>query len=269
MDIIIYAVIFVIGTLFGSFFTLAVYRIPLGLDIVYKHSFCPNCNAKLKFKDLIPILSYISLGGKCRYCGNKIRIRYMLLEILSGIVFLAFVLSLKIDVLNINLNDAIIITFFLLYIATLFIIAGIDKEKINIQKSVLLFGLILAVFFMIYVCISKNQVIYTYIIYLAFIAIMLILDMVLAKKNLRQNYCVSILLLSLCMIIFTSSEIYYYTVAITLFLIAISEFIKRIRSKEKRKSVIENKTNNNLKIPIGFYLVVSNIFMLIISNFLK
>ena len=64
MEAIIYAIIFIMGTLFGSFFTLAVYRLPLGLDITHEHSFCPNCNSKLKFKDLIPIVSYITLGRK-------------------------------------------------------------------------------------------------------------------------------------------------------------------------------------------------------------
>ena len=56
--------IFIMGTVFGSFFTLAVYRIPLGLNITYERSFCPNCNHKLGFKDLIPILSYMSLRRK-------------------------------------------------------------------------------------------------------------------------------------------------------------------------------------------------------------
>ena len=66
MNIVLYTLIFIIGTLFGSFFTLAVYRIPLGKDITHERSFCPNCNHKLQFLDLIPILSYIFLGGKCR-----------------------------------------------------------------------------------------------------------------------------------------------------------------------------------------------------------
>lgn len=152
-----------IGTVFGSFFTLAVYRIPLGLDITHEHSFCPKCNTKLKFKDLIPVLSYISLGGKCRYCGEKIRIRYLLLEVLSGLVFLLLALSLKLNLYNFSANDGIHFLFLALYIVTLFIIAGIDKERISIQKSVLSFGLILGVCFMIYVCISKrHRFIYIY-----------------------------------------------------------------------------------------------------------
>ncbi len=88
MEIIFGILIFIMGTVFGSFFTLAVYRIPLGIDITHKRSFCPKCNHRLEFIDLIPIFSYIFLKGKCRYCGEKVRIRYLLLEVLSGLVFL-------------------------------------------------------------------------------------------------------------------------------------------------------------------------------------
>jgi leader peptidase (prepilin peptidase)/N-methyltransferase len=84
MTIFLYATIFLIGTFFGSFFTLAIYRIPKKEDILIKHSYCPNCNHKLGFFDLFPILSYIFLLGKCRYCGNKISIQYLFIELLSG-----------------------------------------------------------------------------------------------------------------------------------------------------------------------------------------
>lgn len=266
MEIIIYTVIFIIGTLFGSFFTLAVYRLPLGKDIIYEHSFCPNCNSKLKFVDLIPIISYISLMGKCRYCGEKVRIRYLIIELLSGITFLLFALSLKIDMLNIGRNTVIYFLFFILYIASLFIIAGIDKEKIKIEKSVLLFGLILGICFMIYVCISKMQVIYTYIIYLMIIMILLILDSVFLKKNLTENYLVNIVILSLYMIVFTGIETFYYTVVFSLLLITFSIILNIIKKVKKRKNIIN--TGQSAKIPIGYYLAVSNIFIMILANFL-
>ena len=83
---------FVIGTLFGSFFSLAIYRIPRHQDILVKRSYCTNCNHNLGFFDLIPILSYLLCGGKCRYCKDKISIRYFLLECSNGIVFLLFFL---------------------------------------------------------------------------------------------------------------------------------------------------------------------------------
>lgn len=267
MEIIVYGMIFIIGTLFGSFFTLAVYRIPIGLDITHEHSFCPSCNKKLQFKDLIPVLSYIMLGGKCRYCGKKVRIRYLLLEILSGFVFLMFALSLKLDLYNLNVNQIIYFVFFVLYFTTLFIIAGIDKERVVIQKSVLLFSQIIGICFMVYVCISKGQVIYTYIICLAIACILLIVNTIFVKNNLYDNYTISVLVLCLYMIVFTGTETFYYSVAVCLSLIGIDMLIDKVKSVTKRKVVV-NTDKNSLRLPIGFYLVVSNIFVLITSNFL-
>ena len=87
--------IFIIGTLFGSFFSLANYRIPRKKDIVFTRSFCPKCNHNLGFFDLIPVLSYIFHGGKCKYCKDKISPRYILLELSSGIFFLLTYLIFK------------------------------------------------------------------------------------------------------------------------------------------------------------------------------
>lgn len=79
--------IFIIGSLFGSFYSLATYRLPLKQDIVATRSYCPNCKHRLEFLDLIPVLSFIFCGGKCRYCHDKISIRYFLLEVGHGILF--------------------------------------------------------------------------------------------------------------------------------------------------------------------------------------
>ncbi len=80
--------IFVTGLMFGSFFTLATYRVPRKLDIVKSRSFCPNCKHKLGFFDCFPILSYISTLGRCRYCRKPISIRYPIMELASGFAFL-------------------------------------------------------------------------------------------------------------------------------------------------------------------------------------
>lgn len=102
MSIYIYVIIgffmFVIGTLFGSFFSLATYRIPRHQDILIKRSYCPNCKHNLGFFDLIPILSYIVGKGKCRYCKEKISIRYPILELTNGIVFLIFFVIFKLSI---------------------------------------------------------------------------------------------------------------------------------------------------------------------------
>ena len=116
MEIFFYLIIFIIGTLFGSFYTLAVYRIPKRQDIVHTHSYCPNCNHKLGLLDLFPIFSYILLGGKCRYCKQKIRPRYLILEMLSGGLFVIIAYALKLSIFNLNKTAIIEICFIVLYL---------------------------------------------------------------------------------------------------------------------------------------------------------
>ena len=122
MNTFLFIIIFIIGTLFGSFYTLAVYRIPKNIDIVKKHSYCPNCNHKLGFFDLLPILSYIFLGGKCRYCKQKIRPRYLILEVLSGIAFVLLALVLKVNVYTITFKSIIPFIFMVLYFTEIVLI---------------------------------------------------------------------------------------------------------------------------------------------------
>jgi len=136
------------GAFIGSFTSLAIYRLPLKQDIVYTRSYCPNCKHKLKTIDLVPIFSYIFLKGKCRNCGMKIRPRYLILEICSGIVTLLFVISTGFDIYNINIKNIIEILFNIIFITTLVLIAGIDKEHNKLQKSVIKFGLILEIIFL-------------------------------------------------------------------------------------------------------------------------
>ncbi len=250
MEIVLYAIIFVMGCFFGSFFTLAVYRIPRKEDILIKHSYCPNCNHKLGFLDLFPVLSYIFLKGKCRYCKEKIRPRYFILEIFSGIVFLLMAISLKIDIYNVNFVE---IFLYFIYISVLFIIAGIDKEFIKIENSVLLFGFGFEFIYIIYQCILSKISIYKYVIYLVLLIILLIIKIINLRKNMKSKYQIEILFLSLYMIIFTGRIVYILTVILTLLTIA----IYRILNKEKDK-----------KLPIGFFLIVSNIIINIASNYI-
>lgn len=182
MNTIIYFFMFAIGATLGSFYTLAVYRIPLKQDITHTRSYCPKCNHKLNFFDLIPILSYIVLGGKCRYCKNKIRPRYLILEVLSGLVFLAFTMLLKIDFVNIETKKIVTLFFGMLFFSAVFIIIGIFKEYKKIQKSVFNFGIIVEIIYMVYLYIfNLNTNIYRYIIYLA----LLIFDII--ANNLKNE----------------------------------------------------------------------------------
>lgn len=192
MEIFFILMIFIMGTFFGSFFTLAVYRIPLKKDITHERSFCPNCNHKLNALDLIPVWSYIFLGGKCRYCGQKIRIRYLLLEILSGLVFVLSFLSLKINFFDLTRIPEFI--FFVFVYTTLVLVAGIDKEYKKINIPVLIFGLITNIIYILYLYVIDNASIHRYSIYMLIFIIIFTINIILQKKN--ESYKFQILTLT-------------------------------------------------------------------------
>ena len=87
MKIVFTIFMWIIGSIFGSFFNVVGYRIPRNLSIVKPGSFCPKCNHSLKWYELIPILSYIIQGGKCRCCHERISIIYPIIEVTTAILF--------------------------------------------------------------------------------------------------------------------------------------------------------------------------------------
>ena len=269
MDYILYLLIFCIGTVFGSFFTLAIYRIPLGQDITHTRSYCPKCNHKLTFLDMIPIFSYTFLGGKCRYCGKTIRPRYLILEVLSGLTFVLFALSIKFNMFNVFTLDKQVIAYLamgFIYIAVLFIIAGIDKENIKVEKPVLLFGFICAIIYIIYLYVVGIETsVYRYVIYLGLFTILTVISTVYLRKKTKNNYTIDILLLITFMVMFTYEVVCIYTIIITLLAIAFQVLLTKIQNK-KQKNIKEDK-NKQAKIPIAFYACVANIITLIATNY--
>lgn len=79
--------IFIIGLCAGSFLNVVIHRLKTGEKIVKSRSHCPRCGHTLGFLDLIPVLSFLFLGGKCRYCRDKISCQYPLVELATGMVF--------------------------------------------------------------------------------------------------------------------------------------------------------------------------------------
>jgi len=80
---------FVMGLIFGSFANVVIYRFPQKKSIVKPPSACPSCEKQLTAWELIPILSWVFLKGRCRLCKAKISIRYPLVEIICGLLFAA------------------------------------------------------------------------------------------------------------------------------------------------------------------------------------
>ncbi|MGL4792054.1 MAG: prepilin peptidase [Anaerotignaceae bacterium] len=82
----IYIFVFLFGICIGSFLNVVVYRVPLGQFFAEERSFCPSCKTQLRWIDLIPIFSYVFLGGKCAHCKEKISCRYPIVEGIAGLL---------------------------------------------------------------------------------------------------------------------------------------------------------------------------------------
>jgi leader peptidase (prepilin peptidase)/N-methyltransferase len=82
--------VFIFGSLIGSFLNVCIHRLPLGESIVRPPSHCPKCNKPIPWYDNIPLLSYIVLLGKCRFCRERISPRYFIVEFLTATLFLSF-----------------------------------------------------------------------------------------------------------------------------------------------------------------------------------
>jgi len=89
VDPVIASAIFVLGLAFGSFLNVCIYRLPLGISVVTPRSACPQCKHPIALYDNIPILSWLILKGRCRQCKARISPRYLTIELLTGVLFLA------------------------------------------------------------------------------------------------------------------------------------------------------------------------------------
>ena len=87
LDSIPYIIIFIFGITIGSFLNVCIYRIPLHESIVTAPSHCMTCGRRLKWYDLVPVFSWLFLGGKCRNCKTRISPQYPIIEILNGVLY--------------------------------------------------------------------------------------------------------------------------------------------------------------------------------------
>ena len=127
---------FSFGAIMGSFFNVVIYRLPRNESIVYGSSHCPNCQKPIKAYDLIPILSYLVLKGKCRNCHQAISLRYPLIELLTAITYTLVYLVY-------GLSFATLIG--LVLTSTMIIVAMIDIDTMEILDRFHIILLVLAI----------------------------------------------------------------------------------------------------------------------------
>jgi len=108
-------VVFVLGAVVGSFLNVCIWRIPQGLSIVFPASSCPQCGHSIRFYDNIPLVSYLLLRGRCRSCGERISLRYPLVEGLTALMalllFWKFGLTLKFAAAFLFVSALILVAF--------------------------------------------------------------------------------------------------------------------------------------------------------------
>jgi leader peptidase (prepilin peptidase)/N-methyltransferase len=88
VDTVLAPAIFVWGLMLGSFLNVCIYRLPRGLSVVSPRSACPSCHRMIPFYENVPVLSWLLLRGRCRACQTPISVRYLIVEVLTGALFL-------------------------------------------------------------------------------------------------------------------------------------------------------------------------------------
>jgi leader peptidase (prepilin peptidase)/N-methyltransferase len=79
----------IMGGAVGSFLNVVVYRVPLGLNLLHPPSHCPGCKRRIRSRDNVPVLSWLILRGRCRYCHTQISARYPIVEATTALMFAA------------------------------------------------------------------------------------------------------------------------------------------------------------------------------------
>lgn len=127
---------FILGLVIGSFLNVCICRLPSGGSIVGPGSACPHCGKPLAPRDLVPVASYLALGGKCRYCEEPISIQYPIVELLAGLLYAAVVWTYGLTLQSLSL---------LIFVCLIMICAGTDLNTGLILNSITFPGIAIGV----------------------------------------------------------------------------------------------------------------------------
>lgn len=130
----------ILGLCIGSFLNVCIYRIPREESISFPPSHCTSCGYRLKVKDLIPVLSYIFLRGRCRQCKEHISIQYPLIELTNALLYICVYLKFGLSIDTIK---------YIIFVSLLLVIAVIDFKTTEVWTSTTLFGLVVGILFII------------------------------------------------------------------------------------------------------------------------
>ena len=125
-----------LGMCVGSFLNVCMYRLPVGKSIVWPPSHCTSCLATIAWYDNIPVLSYFVLGGRCRRCGSRFSVRYMLVELATGLMFFGYWLACFVLVVRPGTDHPGVYVVHMVLLSALVVSGVIDFERKEIYTSV-------------------------------------------------------------------------------------------------------------------------------------
>ena len=138
MAVITYVFVFLFGICIGSFLNVCIYRLPKGESLITNNSHCMTCGTPIKRYDLIPVFSWLILRGRCRACGAKITPRYMIIELMTGLLFLG--VFMRYDFMTYGLYPVMLC----LFLSGLIVLCFQDIDTQEMCVSVLIYTIIIA-----------------------------------------------------------------------------------------------------------------------------
>ena len=147
---------FIIGICIGSFLNVIIYRFQKNFSIIKPRSFCPKCKKQLTWRENIPLVSYLIQGGKCIGCSEYISIKYPLVELMTGTLFIFFAYSSP-TFFNFSQNPFLITFFSWLFLSLLICISLIDLDSFWIPQGLINFGFVFGILGLICLDIFKEQ----------------------------------------------------------------------------------------------------------------
>ena len=154
-------------------------------------------------------------------------------SLIGGALSVITASTLRMDINNIDISSIIIYFFSMLYISTLIVTAGIDKNYSRIDKKTLAFGIVSSIIYMVYIFTIESSSVYTNVRYLLIYMVLLVIDAFLLRKFAKDSYIVNLLILLVIMLVYSSFRILTYTLIMAL--VAILLYIIIIKSRQNRK----------------------------------
>ncbi len=140
LDLLVFVYVFALGASIGSFLNVVIYRLPAGLSLIHPPSRCPKCFHALGKTENIPVLGWLRLGGKCRWCKAPISIRYPLIEGFTGLLFSFVFWQFGLSLTTLG---------YWVFLSWLLVLALIDLDTMTLPNELTQSGLVLGLIFQV------------------------------------------------------------------------------------------------------------------------